>query len=245
MISFARGAPAPECLDSELLADCARSAIEGDPSVLAYGAGGGYGPLREWLGARHGVEPGARHRHERRPPGLRLLRGGAAGGTSRPRPRRGADLRPAAEDPRPPRSRGRAGARWTSKGSTPTRWRRHSTPGRRASSTRSRPFRIRAGGHCRPRDASGSSSSRRNEACRCSRTIRMAWCATRARRRRRCTSSRAGTSSPTPPPSRRPSPRACAWAGSSRPPTWQRGSRPAPSRRTSRRRSSHRRPCTS
>ncbi|MBA3476519.1 MAG: PLP-dependent aminotransferase family protein, partial [Actinobacteria bacterium] len=58
MISFARGAPAPECLDSELLADCARSAIKGDPSVLAYGSGGGYGPLREWLGARHGVEPG-------------------------------------------------------------------------------------------------------------------------------------------------------------------------------------------
>src|ERR671911_686906 len=57
MISFARGAPAPECLDAELLADCARSAIEGDPSVLAYGAGGGYGPLREWLGRRHGVEP--------------------------------------------------------------------------------------------------------------------------------------------------------------------------------------------
>jgi DNA-binding transcriptional MocR family regulator len=57
VISFARGAPAPECLDAELLADCARSAIEGDPSVLAYGPGGGYGPLREWLGARHGVGP--------------------------------------------------------------------------------------------------------------------------------------------------------------------------------------------
>ena len=57
MISFARGAPAPECLDAELLADCARAAIERDPAVLAYGPGGGYGPLREWLGARHGVEP--------------------------------------------------------------------------------------------------------------------------------------------------------------------------------------------
>ena len=32
-------------------------AIERDPAVLAYGPGGGYGPLREWLGARHGVEP--------------------------------------------------------------------------------------------------------------------------------------------------------------------------------------------
>jgi 2-aminoadipate transaminase len=57
VISFARGAPASECLDAELLADCARSAIEGDPGVLAYGPGGGYAPLREWLGARHGVEP--------------------------------------------------------------------------------------------------------------------------------------------------------------------------------------------
>ena len=58
MISFARGAPAPECLDADLLADCARSAIEIDPSVLAYGPGGGYAPLRESLGARHRVDPG-------------------------------------------------------------------------------------------------------------------------------------------------------------------------------------------
>lgn len=57
MISFARGAPAPECLDAELLADCARSAIEGDPAILGYGPGGGYGPLRGWLGERHGVAP--------------------------------------------------------------------------------------------------------------------------------------------------------------------------------------------
>jgi 2-aminoadipate transaminase len=58
MISFARGAPSPECLAVELLADCARAAVERDPSVLAYGSGGGYGPLREWLAQRHGVEPG-------------------------------------------------------------------------------------------------------------------------------------------------------------------------------------------
>ena len=57
MISFARGAPAPECLDAELLADCARAAIAGDRSVLAYGPGGGYAPLREWLGVRHAVGP--------------------------------------------------------------------------------------------------------------------------------------------------------------------------------------------
>ncbi len=57
MISFARGAPAPECLDSELLADCARTAVAGDASVLAYGAGGGYAPLRESLAERHDVDP--------------------------------------------------------------------------------------------------------------------------------------------------------------------------------------------
>ena len=58
MISFARGAPAPECLAVELLADCARVAVERDPSVLAYGPGGGYAPLRERLAASHGVVPG-------------------------------------------------------------------------------------------------------------------------------------------------------------------------------------------
>lgn len=58
MISFARGVPAPECLPVEELADCARAAIEGDPSVLSYGPVGGYGPLREWIAERHGVQPG-------------------------------------------------------------------------------------------------------------------------------------------------------------------------------------------
>jgi DNA-binding transcriptional MocR family regulator len=57
MISFARGAPSPECIAVDLLADCARAAVERGPDVLAYGPGGGYGPLREWLAARHGVEP--------------------------------------------------------------------------------------------------------------------------------------------------------------------------------------------
>jgi 2-aminoadipate transaminase len=58
MISFARGVPAPECLAVEELADCARVALERDGrTVLSYGPGGGYGPLREELAARHGVEP--------------------------------------------------------------------------------------------------------------------------------------------------------------------------------------------
>ncbi len=58
-ISFARGAPAPECLDPALIADCARAALERDGvTVLSYGTGGGYAPLRELLAARHGVEAG-------------------------------------------------------------------------------------------------------------------------------------------------------------------------------------------
>ncbi|MDX6485827.1 MAG: 2-aminoadipate transaminase [Gaiellaceae bacterium] len=58
VVSFARGVPAPECLPVAELADCARTAIERDgTSVLSYGPGGGYGPLREWIAARHGVEP--------------------------------------------------------------------------------------------------------------------------------------------------------------------------------------------
>jgi 2-aminoadipate transaminase len=59
VVSFARGVPAPECLPVEELADCARAALECDGrTILLYGPGGGYGPLREWLAERHGVEPG-------------------------------------------------------------------------------------------------------------------------------------------------------------------------------------------
>jgi 2-aminoadipate transaminase len=57
-ISFARGIPAPECLPVEELADCARAVIGRDGhTVLSYGPVGGYGPLREWIAERHGVEP--------------------------------------------------------------------------------------------------------------------------------------------------------------------------------------------
>jgi DNA-binding transcriptional MocR family regulator len=58
-ISFARGAPSPECLDPALISDCIQAVLAKDGiTALSYGAGGGYGPLREWLAARHGVEPG-------------------------------------------------------------------------------------------------------------------------------------------------------------------------------------------
>jgi 2-aminoadipate transaminase len=57
-ISFARGAPSPACLDAELLSDCAAAALERDgTTILSYGVGGGYSPLRELLGERHGVDP--------------------------------------------------------------------------------------------------------------------------------------------------------------------------------------------
>jgi DNA-binding transcriptional MocR family regulator len=58
-ISFARGIPAPECLPVAELADCAKAALERDGEVaLSYGSTLGYAPLREWLGERHGVDPG-------------------------------------------------------------------------------------------------------------------------------------------------------------------------------------------
>jgi 2-aminoadipate transaminase len=58
-ISFARGAPSPELIPAEELADCAHAVAlkEGAP-LFAYGPGGGYAPLREWVARRHGVESG-------------------------------------------------------------------------------------------------------------------------------------------------------------------------------------------
>ena len=59
VISFARGVPAPECLPVAELADCARVALERDGrTILSYGPSSGYGPLREWIAARHGVDAG-------------------------------------------------------------------------------------------------------------------------------------------------------------------------------------------
>jgi 2-aminoadipate transaminase len=57
-ISLARGIPAPECIPSEELADCARAAILADgATALSYGPAGGYAPLRAWIAERHGVDP--------------------------------------------------------------------------------------------------------------------------------------------------------------------------------------------
>jgi 2-aminoadipate transaminase len=56
-ISFARGAPAPELIPAEELADCVHAVAlrEGAP-VFSYGPGGGYAPLRAWVADRHGVD---------------------------------------------------------------------------------------------------------------------------------------------------------------------------------------------
>jgi DNA-binding transcriptional MocR family regulator len=57
-ISFARGAPALSLIPADELADCAHAVAKREgASVFAYGPGGGYAPLREWIAERHGVEP--------------------------------------------------------------------------------------------------------------------------------------------------------------------------------------------
>ena len=57
-ISFARGIPSPDMFPVEALAESARRAVENAGRVaLNYGPPAGYAPLREWLGARHGVDP--------------------------------------------------------------------------------------------------------------------------------------------------------------------------------------------
>jgi DNA-binding transcriptional MocR family regulator len=59
VISFARGVPPVQALPIEELADCARAAIQADgANVLNYGPVAGYGPLRQWIADRHGVDPG-------------------------------------------------------------------------------------------------------------------------------------------------------------------------------------------
>jgi 2-aminoadipate transaminase len=56
-ISFARGAPAPELIPAAELAECAREVgLRDGANVFSYGPGSGYGPLREWVAERHGVD---------------------------------------------------------------------------------------------------------------------------------------------------------------------------------------------
>src|SRR5690242_7500003 len=58
VISFARGVPAPECLPVEELAECARTVIERDGrTILSYGSGAGYTPLRSLIAEWFDVPP--------------------------------------------------------------------------------------------------------------------------------------------------------------------------------------------
>jgi DNA-binding transcriptional MocR family regulator len=57
-IPFARGVPSTDLLPVDDLRAAAQEALRRDAAgALAY-APNGYGPLREWIGARHGVDPG-------------------------------------------------------------------------------------------------------------------------------------------------------------------------------------------
>ena len=58
VISLARGVPSPDMFPVHELAESARQAVEVDGRVaLNYGPPCGYGPLQEWLAARHGTAP--------------------------------------------------------------------------------------------------------------------------------------------------------------------------------------------
>lgn len=58
LISFARGAPSLDIIDIEGLKAAAARAFDADPvGVTAYGTAYGYQPLREWIAAKHGVDP--------------------------------------------------------------------------------------------------------------------------------------------------------------------------------------------
>lgn len=56
LVSFARGVPSADLLPAELLVECVHRGIaRHTPAALNYGPAVGYGPLREWLAAWHGV----------------------------------------------------------------------------------------------------------------------------------------------------------------------------------------------
>ena len=58
-ITFARGAPSLDILPAEELAAAAERALRGDPGgAFAYGTSHGYGPLVEWIAARHELASG-------------------------------------------------------------------------------------------------------------------------------------------------------------------------------------------
>ena len=187
------------------------------PACSPTAPGGGYEPLRAWLGARHGVDAGrvivtngglqgfvfyAEELLAERP-GRVLVEAPTYDRPLKILARLGAEVVPVAMDdegPRPGRARARARR---GRDELPLHDPDLPEPERADALDRAAAARRRA---CRVRTA-----------CRCSRTTRTASSATRASRRRRCTSSRAASSSRTRPRSRRPSRPACGSAGSSLP----------------------------
>jgi 2-aminoadipate transaminase len=56
-ITFARGAPSLDIVPVDDLRAAAQHAFEADPKgAFSYGTAGGYGPLRDWIAERHGVD---------------------------------------------------------------------------------------------------------------------------------------------------------------------------------------------
>jgi 2-aminoadipate transaminase len=58
VISFSRGAPSLDIVDTEGLKAAAVAALDADPAgTTGYGTSVGYPALREWIAAKHGVNP--------------------------------------------------------------------------------------------------------------------------------------------------------------------------------------------
>jgi DNA-binding transcriptional MocR family regulator len=57
-IPFTRGVPAADLIPVADLREATRRALDADPVAALSYAPGGYRPLREWIGARHGVDAG-------------------------------------------------------------------------------------------------------------------------------------------------------------------------------------------
>ena len=194
-ISFARGIPAPECLPVAELADCAKEALERDGDVA---------PL-----VRQHARLRAAARVDRRAPRCRAgARAVVTNGSlqalplrarlapRRPRARRAADVRPAAEDPRRGSAPRSTRCALDEEGLDVDALERALAAAPEPAFVYTIPtFQNPSGRRCARAAARGSPSSRASTTCWCSRTTRTASCGSRASRCRRCSSSRAASTS--------------------------------------------------